>query len=359
MTWAQDISVEASGFGVTKNDALTQAKREALAQGIGQVLQSQTEVENFMVKRDVILTETMGFVKNFTVLKEVQGSDGAWEVRIRASVAKDGLMQDLMARKIILDAVGNPRVAVLITETNIDNGAPTANQAETILLDSLKSRGFRMVDANQALRFRESADGVKAMGGDPDAVAKLGSKLNADVLIVGSAVAKESDVSNIPAMAKSGMKSASATITLKAYNVSTREVLAAKSTTAAMANINSYTAGNKAIEKGVVSLLDSKGGFFASIMESWRKASNDGASFTLSIDGVVDFATAKTVKTALTSVAPNYQQDAFNKPVLELTITRTGKAEDLAEALDGLKVGKGKLVIDTQQGNALTAHYQP
>ena len=352
---AQDATIEATGYGVNKSDATTQAKREALAQGIGQMLTSQTEVENFMVKKDQIITETMGFVKSFSVVKETQGPDGAWEVRIKAVVSKEGLSKELAALKILMQSIGNPRVAILIQETNIDNGAPVANKAETDLLDFLKSRDFKVVDPNQTLRFVESPDGVKAMGGDPDAIAKLGAKLNAEVLIVGNAVAKQADVSGLDAFAKSGMKSASATVSLKAFNVSTRDILAAKSVNAAMPNINIYTAGNNAIDKAIKNMMTEKGGFFDALVESWRKGANDGSAFTVTIEGVSDFGTVKALKAALTGgPAPSFEQRSFTKPTLVLEITRTGKAEDLAEALDGLKVGSQKLSVENINGNTLT-----
>ncbi len=350
---AQDLTVEATGYGINRNDAITNAKREALAQGIGQMLTSQTEVENFMVKRDQIITQTMGFVKTFQVLKESQSSDGAFEVRIRAQVGKDGLSKSLEGIRMQIQTVGNPRVALLITEVNVD-GSNSA-KAEGVLLDSLQARTFKMVDPNQALRFRESPDGVKALGGDPEAVARLGTKLNAEVLIIGTVVVKESDVSNLPGFAKSGMKSASATVTLKAFNVSTREIMAAKTTSQSSAHINVVTAGNDAIGKSIAFLLGPKGGFFDAMMEAWRKQANDGANYLLTIEGVPDFATVKTLKGALSSICSAVQQRGFNKPVLELEVTRTGVAADLAEALDGLKVGSQKLSIEGVQGNTLKA----
>jgi hypothetical protein len=356
VSFAEDIAIQATGYGVTRNDATTAAKREALAQGIGQMLTSSTEVENFMVKRDVILTQTSGHVKSFTVLKETQGPDGAWEVLIKAMVGKEGLAKDLAAIKVLMQTIGNPRVAVLILETNIDNGAPTANKAEMQLLDFLKSKDFRVVDPNQSLRFRESAEGVKALGGDPEAAAKLGSKLNAEVIIVGSAIAKQADVSNLDAFAKSGMKSASATVSLKAFNVSNREILAAKSVNAAMPNINVYTAGGNAIDKAVKNMMNEKGGFFDALMESWRKGANDGSNYTVTIDGVNDFAAAKAVKAAITVVCVSLEQRGFNKPSLELEVTRSGTADDLASALDGLKIGTTqKLSVEGVQGNTVTA----
>ena len=119
-------------------------------------------------------------------------------------------------------------------------------------------------------------------------------------------------------------------------------------------NVNAATPGNIAIEKSVVALVSAKGAFLDDLIDSWRKVANDGAAFTVNISGVNDFAAVKAVKAALTVAAPNYEQRGFNKPILELEITRTGKAEDLAEALDGLKVGKQKLIVENIQGNILT-----
>jgi len=333
---AQDLTVEATGYGASLNEATASAKREALAQGIGQSLMSQTEIENFMVKRDYILTRTMGHVKNVQVLSQKQGPDGAWEVKLRAVVAKDGLSKDLAALLALKESIGNPRIAMLVRETVLGNEDPTANKAENVLADFFKGKSFEVVDPSAALRFRESPDGIKAMGGDPVAAAKLGSAMNAEVIIVGSVVAKESDVSGIPAMAKSGMKSVSAVVSLKAINVSTRQVMAAKSVDAPAAHISALTAGNMAVEKSVKKLMESKGGFFDALVESWRQGANDGAVYQLSIKGIKSFSDVKAVKAALQGKVAKIDQRAFEKPELQLDVTFLGSLEDLCEKLDGL-----------------------
>lgn len=354
--WAQsgDVAVESTGYGVSKNDAITQAKREALAQGIGQMLTSSTEVENFMVKRDVILTQTMGHVKSYTTIKETQGPDGAWEVRIKAVVSKEGLAKDLAALKIMMQSLGDPRVAFLIKETVMGTADPTAQNAEVMLLEFFKSKDFRVVDPNHALRFRESADGVKAMGGDPEAVAKLGSLLNAEVVVVGSAVAQPNDVSSIKGLAGSGVQSASAVVSLKAYNVSTREVLAAKVAHGAMVNVNPMVAGNQAISKALQALMNEQNGFYGHLVESWRKGASDGQNFSVEISGVEDFAQVRAIRTAVATQASAVEQRSFQKPLLSLEVTRSGTADDLCEALDGLAVGTSKLAVEGVQGNVVT-----
>lgn len=350
---AQDLTLEATGYGATLNEALANAKREALAMGIGQSLTSQTEVENFMVKRDYILTQTQGHVKNVQVLKQQQGPDGAWEVKVKATVAKEGLSKDLAALLMLRESVGNPRIAMLVQETILGNADPTANKTEIVLIDYFKGKTFAVVDPSAALRFRESQDGMKAMAGDPEAAARLGSALGAEVMIVGNTVAKESDVSGIPAMAKSGMKSASAVVSLKAVNVSTRQIMAAKSTDAPAAHINAHTAGNLAVEKAVKKLMEGKGAFFDALVESWRAGANDGSLYQLSIAGVGSFAKVKALKAALQGKVSKLEQRAFVKPSLQLDVTAMGSSEDLCEKLDGLLVDGQKLSVESYEGNAI------
>ncbi|MFQ5560530.1 MAG: hypothetical protein ACE5FU_08105, partial [Nitrospinota bacterium] len=57
-----DVEIEAEGLGMSKNEAILKAKRAAVENGIGTTLHSETEVKNFLLKRDVILTRTIGSV---------------------------------------------------------------------------------------------------------------------------------------------------------------------------------------------------------------------------------------------------------------------------------------------------------
>jgi len=65
-----DIIILTEGYGSSKQDALLKAKREAIEIGIGTVLISQTEIRNFEVKKDIILSRTKGSVKKYDILRE-------------------------------------------------------------------------------------------------------------------------------------------------------------------------------------------------------------------------------------------------------------------------------------------------
>ncbi len=134
-----DITVTVDGLGLNKADALLQAKRSAVEKGIGTVLISQTEVENFEVKKDIILTKTTGAVKRYDILDEEKQSDGAYFVKIKAVVSLDSIKADLAALKILLESMDKPRMMVMIKEEG-------GNSAETAILDYLTEKEFDLVD---------------------------------------------------------------------------------------------------------------------------------------------------------------------------------------------------------------------
>ena len=73
------IEVQAEGLGRNSTEAMIAAKRAAVEQGIGTVIQSETEIKNFQVSKDVVLTKTMGAVKSVTKLSEETGPEATIE----------------------------------------------------------------------------------------------------------------------------------------------------------------------------------------------------------------------------------------------------------------------------------------
>ena len=132
--WAKVVTVQGKGIGINPKKALLEAKRDALSKGIGQVLVSQTEVKNFMIKKDHILTKTMGYVKGFKKLSETKSNDGLWEVSIEAKVNTGGLKDDVTSILMLMKDLGNPRIAFLIQETNMGTKDPDKHKTTEIAL---------------------------------------------------------------------------------------------------------------------------------------------------------------------------------------------------------------------------------
>ena len=70
-------SVEGVGYGLTKDAAIEQAKRDAVEVGLGAYISSETVVTATTLT-DNIYSKAQGFVKTFKVVSESKGPDGNW-----------------------------------------------------------------------------------------------------------------------------------------------------------------------------------------------------------------------------------------------------------------------------------------
>ncbi len=342
--WAQDLAVQGTGYGLTENEALTKAKQDALANGIGQSLLSQTEVENFMVKKDLIITETLGNIKKYKVLESVKGEDGAYKVTIQAEVSKSAIRADLSRLKILNETLQNPRVAILVTDS-YGGKQRKSSGFETELIRFFRSRSFEVVDPNQVLRFAESKEGQQALGGDPEALAKLGAHLNADVLITGSAESEETDLSGNSYFENTGMKSSASRISLKAFEVASRSILAVGNEEASMVHPNPQVAAEKASLKALKKTLEDEKGFFNQLVESWQKQANNGKLLQVAILGIENYGDLGKIRSQIEALGEKANQRSFSEGILEMDLTFTGSADDLAVQLESVQLPKGKFKV--------------
>ena len=83
--FAQGQTATGVGYGLTKDAAIEQAKRDAVEQGLGAYMTSTTTVTATSIE-DNIYSKAQGFVKSFKVVKESKGPDGNFEITIEAQV---------------------------------------------------------------------------------------------------------------------------------------------------------------------------------------------------------------------------------------------------------------------------------
>ncbi|MFU8844272.1 MAG: hypothetical protein ACNA7V_10755 [Bacteroidales bacterium] len=81
----QEKAVEAKGIGVNRDDALQDALRNAIGQAVGVSLASESQVENFMIIRDAISTNTRGYITGYDVISETKLQSG-YEMVVSARV---------------------------------------------------------------------------------------------------------------------------------------------------------------------------------------------------------------------------------------------------------------------------------
>ena len=179
-------TVEGVGYGLTKDAAIEQAKRDAVEVGLGAYISSETVVTATTLT-DNIYSKAQGFVKTFEVVSENKGPDGNWEITISAEVTAmlDEVMQDEAALQTLLNSMNRPRIIFLVRETNLIDNIPT-DFAETTLLSEFY-KGFDVVDRQMVQALKGQSDYEEALSGNVAAASKIAAQLGADIIVIGTA----------------------------------------------------------------------------------------------------------------------------------------------------------------------------
>jgi hypothetical protein len=343
---AEDVVAEGEGIGANKQEALMAAKRDAIEKGIGMILLSQTEIENFMVKRDQIVTKTMGAVKSYDVLKEGAAADGSYEMRIKAVLSRQTMRDDLAAFQILIESMDKPRIMVIINENNVGNNEPSNAATETAIIKFLRDPyEFEIVDPNISADIKKSQQKLAALDGDAKAAAAIGAQYGAEVILTGSAVSREA--SGMSANL-GGMVSVQGDVTLKAINCTNARIIGTASGHGAAVHIAPNTAGNNALEKAgnkaVKDLLDV-------IIKEWQNQLNNGISVRVTVKNVASFRLKNEVLHTLGSApgvsAARERGWTAESKLLEVDVQYKGNVDGFCTKVDGLKMrsGTGSLAV--------------
>ncbi len=111
-------AIQGNARDIARDAALEDAQKRAVEQAIGILIDSQTQVENYQLISDKILSQTKGYIKRYNITSETVDS-GLLRVRINAEVALGQLTDDLAGIGILLGRMHMPRTMVMIAEQNI------------------------------------------------------------------------------------------------------------------------------------------------------------------------------------------------------------------------------------------------
>ena len=192
--WAQGEVREVQAVGVAdgksskaRDEAMNDALRKAVEQGVGAFVTAQLTVEQQRLVEERIYTESKGYVQSYKVLREAS-KEGLYEVEVSALVRMGKLSDDLASIGLLIRKKQNPRVMVVVysreTVTSplgvqMEGNRNVENQIESALLQ----KGFQLVDAGQVTRKKE-LEGL-LLQGDPTRAGKMARDFGAEVLVEG------------------------------------------------------------------------------------------------------------------------------------------------------------------------------
>lgn len=334
--------VEVDGTGTIRDGdvatardaAISDALRKAVENAVGALVESRTITGNQEVIEERIYTRSEGYVLGYEILGESRTED-LYRVRVRARVSTADLTADLAGLDLIQKRASRPRVLFMIAEKSSTEGdyrwwwaGDTGLSAtEAALKEDFLKKGFRVVDAASAADtydFRERLDGMNLTAAQ---TRKIGSELNAEVVIYGQAKAYRG-----PGTPGSKVGVYMADITAQAVGVDDGVVLASATSHGVYRHISEITGTTGALGEASRELA---GELSRQIAERWTgpgvvKVTVLGAD---EFERVVEFKSI--LRQRIRGVEAIYQR-SFSDGVAVLEVESTATAQEMADELSRL-----------------------
>jgi hypothetical protein len=252
-------AIQGNARDIARDAALEDAQKRAVEQAIGILIDSQTQVENFQLISDRILSQTKGYITRYNITGESVDSS-LLRVRINAEVSLGKLTDDLSGIGILLGQMHKPRTMIMIAEQNIGQGwnawwwghseQTDMGVVENTFVDVFTQKGFEFIDHAAAAKEIRVTSAYKIQDLTAAQAKTLGNQADAEVVIVGKALSKlYGDIGG-------GMKSVQADLSAKAIRTDTGQVIAAVTTHGAAVHITPETAGLDALRKASQAAAD-------------------------------------------------------------------------------------------------------
>ena len=253
----------ASGSSLTARDeALNRALRNAVEQGIGAVIDSETMVRNFKLLDDRIYSEVKGYVKSYEIISDNKGEAGLYRIKVRAVVALARLRKDIQALGILKARKKNPRIMVLAVEY-VDGLEQPASVLQSKISEIFLQNNFPLIDKAQMEKIK-ARDATLSFD-NPKKAASLGRRYGAEVVVIAEAKASLVDTSKPYGVSVFAYECSG---TAKAIKVDTAELIASRSLRSETERGGGRVpTANRAIRAVSAALADV---MIDDIVESWR-----------------------------------------------------------------------------------------
>lgn len=331
-------SIEGGKKAAAREGALNDAFRRAIEQVIGVMVEAKTVVRDATLLQDKIYSKSSGFIKSYKINSETFESD-ACRVNINATVSRVRLEKGLNDIGLLIKKMGKPRVAVIMTEQNIGNDAPSgslndgsvnAGIADSVIHDVFAKKGYNLVDRETLVALAKREGTLSAAGAisSNEAAIQVAAGGGAEVAIIGQAIAK----AGAAALSGSNMRASQANVTARVVDVDTGQLIASYSATSRSVNVNPTAGGAEAIASASRKLVDNLN---RQIIAAWKLKVTGTRIIKLSIKDI-EFGDIAKVRDLFRERLKHVEETierGYRDGVLNLDVEASGTARELAEEL--------------------------
>jgi hypothetical protein len=327
---------------IAREKALDDALRSAVEKVVGVMVTSTSEVENFALKMDRILSESKGFINTYTVISENRQGD-QFNVIVEADVGRERLKGRLEAVNLIIARKAKPRLMILFAEK-----AQKDAIAEAAMSRYFMGKGFKLINA-QSLSKERSGE----LPQDPKSVSRLAGQYGAEIVIIGAVDAATTSF-NVGGIE---MHSNKVTVSVKVINGDTGEIITtdskAGSAPGMKGDIKKIT--EEASEKLARQMMDE-------VLEKWSSELTNTVTVKLVVSGLDSYEALQQFKDLLSTEVKGFkevQQRAYNRGEAELDVDLRGNSRSLADDLMAMTLNQKKVKILGITANRVDAGVQP
>jgi hypothetical protein len=331
---------------IARDKAIDNALRTVVERVVGVMVTGSSEVENFELKMDRILSESKGFVEKYRILSDKREGD-TYEVTIEAEVGTGKLQDRLRAMNLLISRKSRPRLMVVFNEAGQKDAIAEAAMSKFFL-----AKGFKLVDSSIVKKSRGEIN-VAVSATNEKALSNLSRTYGAEVVIFGSVEA----MSNSFTVSGIEMFTNKVNVSVKVINGDTGDIITtgneSKSQPGAKGEIN------RIIEEATGKLA---GKILDDTLERWSSELTNTTTIKLLVSGLTEYQDLVGFKDQLPLVVKGFKtlyQRSYQQGTADLDIEIKGDIQGMADDLSAFVLKGRKLKISALTQNMVKAILLP
>lgn len=338
-------AIHENAIDIARDKAIDNAQRNAVEEKMGVMISSYSEIENYQVKIDQILSESKGFINSYKIISEGREGD-IYKVTIEADVGVGRLTDRMAAMQLIMARKSMPRL-ILIFNENAQKDAI----AEAALAKYFLSHGFKIVDADSIKKIK-SYERVQTMSSDTKEVSQVARRYGAEIAILGKVevVTKTFKMQDIKGDIE--VSSNEVTVSGKVVNGDTGEVI----TTDSKTRKGDMKLSIEDASRDLARVLKER------MLERWSSELTNVATVKLEVSGLKSYRELLRFKELVASGIKGFRrmhQRSYAHGEVELDIEIKGNAQGMADDIAAIKMSGRKIKIVEITQNKIEAKLLP
>ncbi len=346
VTVSGTAKIEKGDTASARREAIDDALRNAVEQGLGVFVDSDTQVKNYRLIYDNILLRSSGFVTSYDVLSENPMGDKL-RVMIKAAVTLAAIKDKLVALSILREQVYYPRLMILVMS---DRGmVGEAEKSGRVHLNRIfAEKHFDLISSDVSEKLHNDTKLLLNVTKDTVVAAKLGLEHHAEVVL--TAVMQSRGAGS-----DGNFETAQSHIRVEAVDPQTAKVFISNEITARGAGLSKDDALRGSGKKGAEQIADYS---MEEIIKWWKEFKDRALQYKVILNNVNDYGTAIEFEDAVKAInnVKAFNERHFGGGYLEADVDyKGGKSELQKKIYQGCreKGGLKTLDIETAPGNRI------